>query len=336
MHHFHPSEVSYGSPGTPRQRPSAISRSFAKLAVFAALSAALITGCGGQGSGSQEAFKTYPSGGYFNGNPVPATLTIASPLGKKLDLAAGDSVAAPPIRAAILVKGCTPSPVPEIGVCWETDDLQQPAERLAPELPSIVSNVERVVGPTGAVDILLARSGTSIYTGYYNNGPSGKRTVVVAETSDFRIMRIITGHELAHAAYQKAGGDLEQVWLNEAVATMVESEMGWIRAIPAPGTFNNTGLTAKPVDEMDYYRTQRIGLLLKKFGRYPLGSQLSRKDPVLAISGMEVREFAREFWREQIVHAPLVSDGKVSVPPYGGVRITAPASGPDLFELMTP
>lgn len=309
------------------------------LTTIVALVALGLTGCGGgQNSTSKTAaaFVPYSSGLYFNPTPSTASLTVsgASSTGtstpKTLNLQAGDTIDANPVRPSITVSSCLAPSTPDIKVCYESDDLQPNAESLGVKLTELVSHVEKVVGPTGKVDILVAHPGTTIFSGVYNNGTSGNRTVVVTGSNNDAI-QIIAVHELAHAAYQYANGDLNLPWLNEAVATLAETETGSFRQYRR---FNNVSLTTRPADSTDYYRSQKIGLELAKYGSYPLGPKLSQPDPVKAITGMDLASFVKAFWLDNVSSTPVASAGVGIVPAYGAVQFDGNAVGSDFLQQL--
>ncbi|WP_243374639.1 hypothetical protein [Geotalea sp. SG265] len=298
--------------------------------VLIMMSLVIVAGCGGEQHVEQHAaidlgFVNYTSGTYFNPSPTSVELK-ADTFGalKMAALNAGDTINEPMVRAdAITIAGCLPTIVetPDISVCYETAAQATDAEALIFFLPGIVGTVNGIIGPTGKLDLVLAAPGGSQYNGVFDNS----RRVAVVIDSTWRQVIAGTAHELTHAAYQQAGGNLTLYWLNEALATLAETEMGYTRGIPQPGIYSNTLLESKPVSQLDYFRGQQIGLALKAQGKFPVAAALKTSDPLQGITGGNMESFARAFWQDNYQYAPANSS---AIPPYGAVKILSPVVGP--------
>jgi len=324
---------------------------FAIITTFTAL---ILAACGSGGGPSAPAtiYNTtaYSTGTYYNPSAHAATVIFGGSAGlspapaKALDLMPGNTVDAVPLRKTnITVGGCLElaAATSDIKVCYEDSAMQPFAVKLNDLLPGILVTVTMVIGSPGPVDILVAHvEANSNYSGVYNNGTLGNRTIVVTvdNTTSYLWFKGETGHELTHAAYQYAGGDLTQPWLNEAIASLTEYEMKVYKDTGTP--WNGLALNAQPQTSLDYERSQAIGLVVHQLGNYPFGPALSQPDPLKAITGLALPDFAKYFWThtatEDGEHIPVAAGpNAATIPAYGAVRLSGPAtSTSDLFDLQ--
>lgn len=304
-----------------------------------------LSGCGNNDnnhtvqSNSVTTLNNYSTGAYYNPNAQVAILskikttdTTTKPVAvigvdtgltpSAIDINTGDTVNTGSVAGDIVVGGCISTSFPTIEICFDKSIWygQESAESISGALPSIISRVEHIVGPTGPVSILLINPDSTFNKSLAGNFNYEMRLLTLVSFNIAPLDNSSAAHELSHAAYQNAGGDLNSsnIWLNEAVAKLVEYEYTGSNYSPPPTVkFANTSPIFPPFTGNDYIRTERIGLQLKKLGSYPFGPKLKCSDPVQAITGVPLSEFFKSFWSDNIQYAPVVSGDKAYIFQYG-------------------
>jgi hypothetical protein len=302
-----------------------------------------LAGCGNdansQTAQTDQSANSYSAGAYYNPNAQVAYLNKivstdsttksvvgvnTSPTPPAIDVNTGDTVNTGSVAGDVVVGGCISTSFPRITICFDESIWygKLSAESVSAALPQIMSKVEQIVGPTGPVSILLINPDSTFNKSLAGNFQFEKRLLSLVSFNIAPLDNSTVAHELSHAAYQNAVGNLDfnNLWLNEAIAKLVEYEYTGSKYNPPSTTkFANTSPIFPPYSGNDYTRSERIGLVLKKYGNYPFGPKLINPDPVQTITGMSLSEFFKCFWIDNIQHAPEVSSDKTYIFHYGAV-----------------